>query len=87
MINGVSFPVFFVVMCGILKCYGNKTNITIGNLVTSDTEGPTTKGFELALDVAKTSLEFNDFFGKYDIQLFTLNTHVRLSFSIASRLD
>ena len=87
MINGVSFSVFFIYMCGLLKSYGNKTIITIGNLVTWDTEGPTKKGFELALDVAKKSLEFNDFFGKYDIELFTLVTHVRLSFSIASRLD
>ena len=87
MINGVSFPVFFIFMCGLLKSYGNKTSITIGNLVTRDTEGPTKKGFELALDVANNSSEFNEFFGKYDIQLFTLNTHVRLSFSIASRLD
>ncbi|XP_068708360.1 gamma-aminobutyric acid type B receptor subunit 1-like [Montipora foliosa] len=75
MINGVSFPVFFIFMCGLLKSYGNKTSITIGNLVTQETEGPTTKGFKLALDVAKKSLEFNDFFGKYNIQLFTLNTH------------
>ncbi|XP_068724807.1 gamma-aminobutyric acid type B receptor subunit 1-like [Montipora capricornis] len=75
MINGVSFAVFFIFMCGLLKSYGDKTSITIGNLVTWDTEGPTTKGFKLALDVAKNSLEFNDFFGKYDIELFTLNTH------------
>ena len=87
MINGVSFPVFFIFMCGILKCYGNKTIIAIGNLVTRDTEGPIKKGFELALDVANNSSEFKEFFGKYDIQIFTLNTHVRLSFSIASRLD
>ncbi|XP_068724808.1 gamma-aminobutyric acid type B receptor subunit 1-like [Montipora capricornis] len=75
MINGVSFPVFFIFMCGLLKSYGNKTSITIGNLVTSETDGPTTKGFELALDVANNSSEFNEFFGKYDIELFTLNTH------------
>ena len=86
MINGLPFPVFFI-MCGLLKSYGNKTSITIGNLVTRDTEGPTKKGFELALDVANKSLEFNHFFGKYDIVLFTLNTHVRLRFSIASQLD